>query len=267
MFIRNRRKLAMAAGIVGALVGSVPFEASTLAEVKERGKLVMLCWPHQESVYVRRMVKEYGKEGLNIIGGIDVDLMRTFAERLGVELEVRPVKPDYSALIPSLLAGKGDIIASSMTITKGRGELVEFSRPYKMIEQVVVTHRDSPISSISDLPGTRAVVVRGTSHEEHLLALDDSSIQLASVPFMIDAYGLVASGKADFTLVNRDSAERFLGYLEFSQNLKITFTFQASEGLGIAVVPGSDLRESLDRFIDEMLQSGELAEILARHGR
>ena len=83
--------------------------ASTVADVQQRGELVVLCWPHQESIFVRRMV-EMGREGLDVIGGLDVDVMTLYAKHLGVGLRVIPVRPDFASLIPSLLAEKGDAL-------------------------------------------------------------------------------------------------------------------------------------------------------------
>lgn len=255
----------VAAVLLMAMVATVAVAAAKIADVRERGELVMLCWPHQESVFVRRMVKELGREGLNVIGGIDVEVMKRFAERLGVKLRVKPVSPDFAALIPSLLAGEGDVIASSMSITPSRAELVEFSSPYFRVKKAVVVRRDSTISAVADLAGKVASVAHGTSHEEQLLELGYDDLEILPVQFMLENYQAVAEGRSDFTLVDASSAERVLAYPDLKGKLKVAFTFPESDYFSFAFPPGSELREALDELLAEMRASGELDAIVARH--
>lgn len=239
--------------------------ASSLETVKERGELVVLTWPHQESIFSRRMVDEYGREGLKIVGGIDIDLMELFAERLGVKLRVEAVKPDFAALIPSLLAGEGDVIASSLTITRARSEKLDFSVPYYEVHKAVVVKKGSAIRSVGDLAGKVASVARGTSHEEQLRAMFPD-LAIRPVQFMLENYEAVAEGEADYTVVDSSSAIRVLGeFYELGQNLEIAFQFPESDHFAFAVPKGSDLKESLDRFVEDVAKSGKLAEIMTRH--
>lgn len=251
--------------LVACWLGVSPALASDVADVRERGELVVLTWPHQESVFSHRMVKELGEEGLRVIGGIDIDVMRRFAERLGVELRVEPVKPDFAALIPSLVAGEGDVIASSLTITAKRNQVVDFSAPYFRVQKVVVVKKGSPITKMDDLMGKVASVAHGTSHEEQLQALFDN-LKIRPVQFMLENYEAVAEGNADYTVVDSSSARRVLGeYLDLGEQLKVGFAFPESDYFAFAVREGSDLKAELDDFITELRHSGELEQILAKH--
>lgn len=251
--------------LIAAVAATAAGSPDTIAGVRERGELVMLCWPHQESVFVRHLVNELGREGLNVIGGIDVDLMERFAERLGVKLRVKPVRPDFAALIPGLLAGEGDVIASSMSITAARSQLVDFSTPYFRVRKVVVTRQDSAISSVGDLAGKVASVAHGTSHEEQLQALGFADLELLPVQFMLENYEAVAEGRSDFTLVDSSSAQRVLAYPDLQGKLKVAFTFPESDYFGFAFPPGSELREALDELLAELRRNGELDAIVAHH--
>jgi membrane-bound lytic murein transglycosylase MltF len=70
-----------------------------------------------------------------------------------VVVEFVPVAANQ--LIPSLLAGLGDIIAAGMTVSNEKQKLIDFSEPYLTdIQEVVVTHRNkSQIRNIYDLSG------------------------------------------------------------------------------------------------------------------
>lgn len=253
----------VAAFLLGACQ-EAPTEAPTseLQAVRERGRLTMLAWPHQESKFVRRMVKEYGEEGLNRFGGTDVELMERFAADLGVELEVKPVGEGFGSLIPSLLAGEGDLIASSMTITEARREQVDFSSPYFAVDLVVLVPTASPIASIDDLSGLIASTVRGSSHEEHLRRLGFDETRLHYVDFMLENYQAVAYGDADVTLVDSGSANTVLPqYAALKARLRRAFQLPTKDHYGIAVRPGSDLRLALDDFLETEKAAGRLTEL------
>ena len=70
----------------------------------------------------------YSDEATGEIRGIDIDLARAAAERLGLELEVRPMP--FADLLPAVKAGDADFAASSITITSARACDVDFTESY-----------------------------------------------------------------------------------------------------------------------------------------
>lgn len=263
----SRAKLAIAVVVVLAALLALPSPAvaGDLQAVKERGRLVVLCWPHQESIFVRLKV-ELGEEGLKTFGGIDVELAQAFAESLGVEAEMKAVSPDFAALIPSLLAGDGDLVASSLSITEERAKKVAFSVPYFEVRKVVVARQGSGLRSAEDLDGKSAAVANGTSHHEYLRRLGFSEDRLRPIQFMLDNYRMVAAGDVDFTVVDSTSARRVLGeYPDLGDQLEVAFAFPEQDFFGMAVRPGSDLLPVLDRFLSEMKESGELERIISKY--
>jgi membrane-bound lytic murein transglycosylase MltF len=119
--------------------------------------------------------------------GATYDLFRLFEDdlnkRLAKEkklehkhLKVRvvfiPVARDE--LLPALVAGKGDIAASNLTITAGREKLVDFSSPvYRNVSELVVSGPASPaVSSVDDLAGQEVLVRKSSSYYESLVALN-----------------------------------------------------------------------------------------------
>lgn len=57
--------------------------------------------------------------------GFDVDMMQSFAKSLHVKLEM--IQINFDGIIPALIAGKCDLIASAMTVTPERQKVVNFS--------------------------------------------------------------------------------------------------------------------------------------------
>jgi polar amino acid transport system substrate-binding protein len=67
-------------------------------------------------------------DGSQAVVGLDVEIARRVAQRLGRRLEV--VNMDFGAMIPALVAGKVDMIGACITITAERATKVLFSEPY-----------------------------------------------------------------------------------------------------------------------------------------
>ncbi|MEM9556590.1 MAG: ABC transporter substrate-binding protein [Acidobacteriota bacterium] len=252
--------------LAAILLTTLSAQARSLDQIQADGKLVMLCFPHQESEFVR---VDLSRGSMPTAGdaddfvGIDVDLVSALAKELGVALEIRPVsEPSYAALIPELLAGRGDLVASSFSITEARRKTVDFSRPYFSVYPVVLVRRDSMIDGPEDLAGLRGTVTSGSSLEEHLLSMEIPDLVRVPSDFSIETFARVTDGEADFTLSDSASAR---AYLSTDDALRIAFRLPADDRYGIAVPPGSDLLPALDDFLERIERSGRLDEIIARH--
>lgn len=243
-----------------------PGAVDQVSAIRERGKLVMLAFPHQLSSFVRTNLELGPMPKLGTADhfvGIDVDIMKGFADYLGVELLIRRVsEPSYAALIPDLLAGAGDLIASSLSITDERKQQVEFSDPYYLNYSVVVTPVDSSIESVADLHGKLAAVIPGSSHDELLRRLGVSRDWFVTVSFRAECYFTVDEGQADYTLVDANSAKHVLPTM---RGLKVAFRLPEDDYYGFAVPPGSNLLQPLNRYLESIRSSGKLAEIIERH--
>ena len=77
-------------------------------------------------------------------------------------------------MLSALATGKGDIAASSITITEGRRKLVDFSSPVlSNVSEVVVSGPASPpVASVDDLAGKEVFVRKSSSYYESLVALN-----------------------------------------------------------------------------------------------
>lgn len=94
------------------------------------------------------------------------------SKHLKVHVVFVPVRRDE--LLPALVAGKGDIAASNLTITAGRKELVDFSAPaYTHVSEVILSGPASPkVASIDDLSGQDVYVRKSSSYYESLVELN-----------------------------------------------------------------------------------------------
>ena len=99
--------------------------------------------------------------------GFDVDVCKAVCDKLGWELEIVPINWDTKLI--SLDNKEHDCVWSGMTILdsmKDAGYVL--SAPYFDNSQVILTKKDSGITTLADLAGKRVAVQLGTSGEELL---------------------------------------------------------------------------------------------------
>jgi polar amino acid transport system substrate-binding protein len=248
--------VAPAAPTAPAAAATAPPAAGAVAAVKARGTLVVLSFPHQENPFIRVQTEV----DLKHYEGIDYEVMQGFARALGVGLEVHAVKPSFDALVPALLHGDGDVIASSFSITPQRSAMVAFSQPYFTVHTVVVVPAGSPLRTAADLAGKTASTVRGSSLEERIKALHPGKLHY--VEFTRWNYDALEEKEADFTVLDETSTLRLL---RFYPGLKVAFQLPGADSYGYAVKPGSDLRPALDGYLAGLRASGQLDEIVNRY--
>ncbi|MGN0741413.1 MAG: transporter substrate-binding domain-containing protein [Candidatus Fimadaptatus sp.] len=132
----KKRIAALVLALAMILTCSAAF-ADKLDDIKAAGKIIVgteATFAPYEFYYTD---PETGEEYL---AGFEMDLARGLAAELGVELEVRD--QSFAGLITALRAGELDCIISGMAIKPDRMEVVDFSTPYYIGEQVMLVRVD-----------------------------------------------------------------------------------------------------------------------------
>ena len=100
--------------------------------------------------------------------GIDIDVANAICEKMEVECEF--VINEWSSIIPSLNAGKYDVIISSVSITDERQQQVLFSKPYLGgNEYAIVAEKGVTLEPTAEgLAGRKICVIKNSSSVEWL---------------------------------------------------------------------------------------------------
>ncbi len=245
--------------------------AGDLADVQAKGKLIMLTFPAVEDPFVAVNLDAMRTAGLKLadmkdpdhFSGVDVDLMKGFAKSLGVALEMRPQTGGYGELLPALLANKGDLVASRLTVTPKRQEAADFSSPYFSQWAVAAVKPDNKFKTVDDLKGKRVAVMKGSSQWEFLNTMNlTPDIRLTS--FNMESYTAVLEGQSDYALMDSRASVGEPVSAQFSE-LKVGVRVHRSDQ-GVMVRKGSDLKALLDAYIEQLRKSGELEKLLAKYG-
>lgn len=100
--------------------------------------------------------------------GFEIDVAKKLASDLGVDVEF--VVPVWDKLVPTVLSGKADIIASGFSITPERALKLNFSAPYASSGTGIATNLKltSKFDSLADLDNedVTIAVVAGTISEQ-----------------------------------------------------------------------------------------------------
>ncbi|WP_457552726.1 membrane-bound lytic murein transglycosylase MltF [Desulfobacula sp.] len=194
--------------------------------------------------------------------GFEYDLAREFANFLNVDLDV--VTPGWNNMFVYLEQGKGDFIASGLTITKERLEKVNFSIPYMTIQQHIVHHKliFGP-KNIKDLKFRTIDVRRGTSYHSRLKEIKKSGIDFNyilhdNIPTE-ELIKMVNDKEIKFTV-----ADNNIAYLvqRHYPDIRIGIAIQDKESLAWAVKKNdSQMLEQVNKFFLYANKTGILKQI------
>jgi polar amino acid transport system substrate-binding protein len=95
--------------------------------------------------------------------GFDVDAAKAIGDGLGVETCF--ATPSWDAITAGNWADKWDVSVGSMTVLKGRQEVLDFSVPYYYSPAVVAVRADSGITSVDQLSGQAICAGTATTYE------------------------------------------------------------------------------------------------------
>jgi len=140
--------------------------------------------------------------------GFEYELVKAFAKQHKLRLEIISA-PSHEAQIPMLLQGKGDIIASFLTVTENRKQRgISFSRYHHKASEIIVSRADdNSIQTTDDLAGRSIYVRKSSAYWETLQTLKNTGLKfnLMAAPENMETeeiIGQVASGKFDLTLAD-----------------------------------------------------------------
>ncbi|MEJ2297541.1 MAG: membrane-bound lytic murein transglycosylase MltF [Woeseiaceae bacterium] len=200
--------------------------------------------------------------------GPEYDLVRAFADELGVALVIEAVD-SVSEIMPKLLAGEAHRAAAGLSVTDSRREYLHFGHPYESVDVLLVyklgTGRPR---SIDDILDRSLEVMAATSHIDILESIKQEYPELTWTENAdIEAAGLlakVAEGSVDLTVA--DSPD-FNIQRHFYPDLRIAIDLEVEDQIAWAFPKdtGDTLLARADEFIIAADHSGMLARVHDRY--
>lgn len=237
--------VVIGAGYLGlrAWLGGGP---PSMAQIAERGTLRVAVRPQEISHLPRSAAHPVA---------IDREVAEDVADAFGVKLTY-VVVDDYSKLLPTVRAGRADMVAAGLTITKRRKERVAFSEPYNHVDELLVVPEDGGrFSEPAALDGVTVCVRRSSAYYDTLRWLQRTEapeLEIRTVSEDLDTervIELVDEGKCPATVADHpfwESVQR--AYPGLSAPLAVT----RDRPIALALHPeAGELKQRIDERLFE----------------
>jgi membrane-bound lytic murein transglycosylase F len=199
--------------------------------------------------------------------GLEFELAKQFASKLGVSLSMYPVANEQ-AMQAALASGQADIAAAQLTVTSEWRHAGKASEPYARIPQLVVYARNGvrPRSTLQ-LEKAKLAVRAGSPQErilEHLRRTVAPTLEwVETAPTNADPLEDVDSGNADYAII--DAREYSFAHHLYPDVL-VGFALPADRPVQWIVRRGADdLLEGVNRFVRQMRESGLMAKLIQQN--
>jgi membrane-bound lytic murein transglycosylase F len=215
-----------------------------LAEIRARGALRVLVVGDEDEPPIQR-------DGTP--AALDRDLAEDFARRQGLKLEIVWVERRHD-VIDELLAGRGDVAATGLTVTPERAARVSFTDPISIVDEVLIGRKgmkNAPRAP-AELAKKTVSIPTGSVFEASLAKLEVPGLRVEQVLGAVQQSELIAEvNRGERELVVADShvweAER-----DWNKNATVLFPIARKRAIAWAVRPeAKQLKAALDLFIQE----------------
>ncbi|MBE9509725.1 MAG: transporter substrate-binding domain-containing protein [Bacteroidetes bacterium] len=234
-----------------------------LPEIKKRGKLIAITTYSPTSYFLYR--------GQPM--GFEYELLNQLADYLVLELDI-VIAEDLDQITSDLFAGKGDIIAHALAVTKQRKKYIAFTEYYTLTKQVLVQRKpgnwqqlkqheidNKLIRNPIDLIGKTIHVRKNSSYHQRIRNLSDEvgdEIKIEYVPGSKETseiIQMVSEGVINYTVADQNIAENNATYFT---NLDVKTAVSLPQRLAWAVRKSSpELRKKVNKWILQVRGSKE----------
>jgi polar amino acid transport system substrate-binding protein len=266
--------------------GSTPAPTDLLDAIKQRGYILVSTDPNYEPQSFlntegdRPSDTKCPSDALTSVEmqGFDVDVAKAIGDGLGVETCF--ATPSWDAITAGNWADKWDVSVGSMTVLKGRQEILDFSVPYYYSPAVVAVRADSGITSVDQLSGQAICAGTATTYEawagndfanpnappeDSVLIKAPADVTVVPLETDQECAQAIEAGREDFvayatseTVVDANIAA---GMPVTKIDTPIYFEQLAAAFDKSSTLPTDTLRAEVDRIFTAMHDDGRLSEL------
>ena len=203
---------------------------------------------------------EFYEDGVAV--GIDVDIMKAIADKLGKELEVADM--EFGSIITAVATGKADVGAAAITKTEDRLKSVNFTSTYATGIQSVIVKEGGDIASLEDLKGadvkigvqqdtTGDIYATGDFGDDHMIRYNKGA----------DAVQALSSGKCNAVIIDNGPAKVFV---ETNEGLILLDTPYAEEEYSFEIsYDNQELYDQVNKALEELIADGSIQKIVDKY--
>ena len=221
-----------------------------LARIKAAGKIVIATegdwapWTYHEDS--------------GTLTGMDVELGRLIAEKLGVEAVFE--ETDFTSILAGVDSTRFDIACNGVGYTDERALKYNFSDPYIYTSKVlIVRESNTDIHSFADLAGKTTANSIGSTYAK---IAEDNGATVVTADKFADTISLLIDGRVDATI---NSKMTFNDYMAAHPNEAIKYVDQTyGDRVCIPIRQGEDsqsLHDAINDILKELRDNGTLSQL------
>ena len=230
--------------------GSSKAKGDLLEEIKAQGYIELCTEPY----FAPFEFVDPSKTGDDQYVGVDIEIAKYIAEKIGVELRIVPL--DFTAVLAGIADGKYDMAISAIAYSPSRAEAMRLSNVYKPNSGgygfLTRTEDVDKYSSVEDLKDAVVITQSGSVQESLYNQNVKACKEFKLVANMTDGYLAVSEGKADVCICSTASASL---YAQANGGLDIPdFRFEVDPNMnGVCVAMPTEGTESLAELINQCI--------------
>lgn len=210
---------------------------------------------------------EYYSEDNKEQTGIDIDLGKALAEKMGMQAQI--VETPWEGILEGLDKGKYDCVISAVTITGDRTAKYDFSDPYITNYQCIMTRKSAELKpkSPEETAGLKIGVQEETTSDTFIsdFALSNGfEFSRFAYATASDVFDDLEAGRLDALVCDSMVAEN---YIKTSDIFEMTWIQESDpEEFGVCVKKGNnELLASVNSALAELKADGTLDEIMQKY--
>ncbi len=194
------------------------------------------------------------------IVGVDVDIAKQIAKKLGKELEIKDVA--FDSIVNEVKTGKADFGAAGISYNEERAEEVDFTINYATSKQIIVVRENSNISKKEDLENLTIAVQLGSVGDSYVTQNYENAKIIRQKKYLAAIEDL-KTGKADCVVMDELPAKAIL---KENTNLKILDNELFTDSYGMIVKKGNkELLDAINEVLQQLLDEGKIEEYIINH--
>ncbi|WP_303921290.1 transporter substrate-binding domain-containing protein [Treponema berlinense] len=247
--------LAAAVFVTGIFSCKKAGEEDLLSRIQKKGKITIAMegtwapWTYHDEK--------------NELTGYDVEVGKKIAEKLGVEAEF--VEVDWDGIFAGLDSKRYDISLNGVEITEERTLKYDFSEPYAFTHTALIVKKgDDSIKRFEDLKGKTTTNSLGSTYAEFA---ESYGAKVVTIDSFEETLQLVEHGRADATL-NDNATFYYYQKIKPENPFKAAVLTEEASRVAVPMRKGEEtkkLLEAVNKAIEELKQSGELARISEKY--
>ena len=193
--------------------------------------------------------------------GVDIDIAKEIAKRLGKELIVKDIA--FDSIINELNSSKADFAAAGISITPEREEEVDFSIEYALSKQVIIVRKGyNKISTLNDL-SNKTISVQLGSVADSYVNKNYKNAKIVSQKKYLTAAQDVKSLKSDCLIMDELPAKELV---KSNTDLEILNIEVFTDKYAIAVKKGNTfLLNQINQILTDLINEGKIEEYILNH--